>query len=96
MSLINREALLRKQRSYYDYNGEKVGVVRVSDIVEAPEIKPEPERRNGIWQIEFVLPNVPKLWIWTCSECGYRNHNEYAPRNNFYCPNCGAYMGGEQ
>ena len=91
MSLINREALLRKQRSYYDYNGEKVGVVRVSDIVEAPEA----ERKTGIWQIELVPPNIPKHWIWICSSCGYKNHNEYAPRNHFYRPNCGAYMGNE-
>ena len=37
MSLINREELLKHQRTYYDYNGEKIGVVRVTDIVEAPD-----------------------------------------------------------
>ena len=39
VSLINREDLLRKQAITYDYNGFKLGIVRVSDIVEAPEVK---------------------------------------------------------
>lgn len=39
MDLIDRDELLKKQTTYYDYNGEKVGVVRVSDIVEAHEVE---------------------------------------------------------
>ena len=43
MDLIDRGELLKHQTVYYDYNGEKIGVVRVSDIVEAPGVEAPPK-----------------------------------------------------
>ena len=43
MDLIDRKELLKHQTVYYDYNGEKIGVVRVSDIVEAQAVEQPPK-----------------------------------------------------
>lgn len=66
MSLINREDLLKKQCSYYDYNGEKIGVVRVSDIVEMPSA--EPERKTVLISSQ---PTVDAVQVIRCKNCKY-------------------------
>ena len=36
--LIDKEELLKKQAITYDYNGYKVGIIKVTDVAEAPEV----------------------------------------------------------
>ena len=38
MRLIDKEELLKKQAITYDYNGYKVGIIKVTDVAEAPEV----------------------------------------------------------
>lgn len=50
----------------------------------------QPERKTGRW-INKNGNIVSPFWErYECSVCGARSDNY------FYCPNCGAYMGGEQ
>lgn len=58
---------------------------------------PQPERKKGEWIRKST-------WMWTCSCCGsdnayaYKADDAYEPTvlQDFYCPNCGAQMEGEE
>lgn len=52
----------------------------------------EPKRKAGRW-----LPdNRPGGGFWMCSECKFPSEAFAANVLYKFCPNCGAYMGGEQ
>ena len=53
---------------------------------------PTAEPRKGKWERHYSRPNVYADLLWHCSECGYRNSEDYAPVYHHYCPNCGARM----
>ena len=60
------------------------------DVYDAPTI--EPERKTGQW-----LPdNRPGGGFWVCSCCKFPSEAFAANVLYKFCPNCGAYMGGEQ
>lgn len=60
------------------------------DVNSAPTIKPE--RKTGRW-----LPdNRPGGGFWVCSECKFPSEAFAANVLYKFCPNCGAYMEGEQ
>ena len=52
----------------------------------------EEEQRTGRWERHYSRPNVYADLFWHCSECGYKNNNDYAPTYHKFCPNCGAKM----
>lgn len=67
----------------------------VNILQELPSAKPE--RKEGHW--------IRKSnWMWTCSCCDKDNTYAYVADDageptvlqDFFCPNCGAKMGGEQ
>jgi len=59
----------------------------------------EPERKKGKW-----IRKSAGDWMWTCSYCGkddayaYSADDAHEPTvlQDFFCPNCGADMRGEQ
>lgn len=53
---------------------------------------PTAEPRKGKWERHYSRPNVYADLFWHCSECGYKNDENYAPVYHHYCPNCGARM----
>lgn len=66
-----------------------------SAIENAPTI--EPERKKGRWIMAVGTSGIRRS---KCSECGkYYPHDPEFPFNvpseYNYCPNCGAYMGGD-
>ena len=48
--------------------------------------------RHGHWERHFSRPNVYADMFWHCSECGYKNENQWANKYHNYCPCCGAKM----
>ena len=62
----------------------------VEDLIEnAPTIE---ERKTGKWERHYSRQNVYADLYWHCSECGYRNDNQYANVYHKFCSNCGARM----
>ena len=55
--------------------------------------KAEAHSRTGKWERHYSRPNVYADLFWHCSECGYKNDENYAPVYHHFCPNCGAKMG---
>lgn len=53
---------------------------------------PTAEPRKGKWERHYSRPNVYADLFWHCSECGYKNDENYAPVYHHFCPNCGARM----
>lgn len=51
----------------------------------------QPERKNGEWTIDEDCEGKSRTV--TCNLCGYEEFNWHNPN---FCPNCGAYMRGEQ
>ena len=48
--------------------------------------------KKGKWERHYSRPNVYADLFWHCSECGYKNDENYAPVFHHFCPNCGARM----
>lgn len=65
------------------------GRVEWEDIVNAPTIDTV---KHGRWERHYFRPNVFADLYWHCSECGYKNGNQWANRYHKYCPTCGAKM----
>ena len=62
----------------------------VEDLIDsAPTI--EPERKTGRW-----VEDPSGCGFWICSACGFVSEASGANLLYKFCPNCGAYMGGEQ
>ena len=88
--LIGRQAAIDALCHVDEYNVRSIAAIR-----NLPSV--QPERKRGKWNITDAYPhNV------YCSECNTRFAQTHwavwedgsLPRN--FCPNCGAYMGGEQ
>ena len=62
-----------------------------SVLFEFPTIEAQPER-TGKWERHYSRPNVYADLYWHCSECGYKNDDQYANVHHKFCPNCGARM----
>lgn len=63
------------------------------DMADAPIVLlPTAEPRKGKWERHYSRPNVYADLFWHCSECGYKNDENYAPVYHHFCPNCGARM----
>lgn len=45
--------------------------------------------KHARWERHYSRPNVFADLYWHCSECGYKNGNQWAHRFHKYCPNCG-------
>ena len=95
--LINRQYAIATAISgrTREIDGERW--IRTSEVRESLKCCPsaQPERKEGRW--------VRKSnWMWTCSCCGKDNAYAYAADDaceptvfqDFFCPNCGAKMGG--
>lgn len=52
----------------------------------------EPKRKKGEWERHYSRPNVYADLYWHCSECGYKNDDQYANVYHHFCPNCGSDM----
>ena len=63
---------------------------RDSLIVAVRKAFAEPKR--GKWERHYSRPNVYADLFWHCSECGYKDSENYAPVYHHFCPNCGAKM----
>ena len=96
MRLIDADALIARCGSWYTEEGTEEGFIgTLKNIVDMmPTI--EPERKKGKWECHYSRPNVYEDLYWHCSECGYKNDNQYANVYHKFCPNCGADMRGEQ
>ena len=66
---------------------------RREDIAAMPTI--EPERKKGKWERHYSRPNVYADLYWHCSECGYKNDDQYANIYHKFCPRCGSDMRGD-
>lgn len=53
-----------------------------------------PERKKGKWERHYSRPNVYADLYWHCSECGYKNDDQYANIYHNFCPACGSDMRG--
>lgn len=53
---------------------------------------PTAEPRKGKWERHYSRSNVYADLFWHCSECGYKNDENYAPVYHHFCPSCGARM----
>lgn len=73
-----------------DYDDGDYFAVSIAQIQNAPTI--EPERKKGEWIRHYSRPNVYADSYWHCTECGYKNDNQYANVYHKFCPNCGADM----
>jgi len=60
-------------------------------IKQLPPIQP----KRGKWERHYSRPNVYADLFWHCSECGYKDIENYAPVYHHFCTNCGAKMDGE-
>ena len=70
---------------------EKIVHLLNERIKPLPNIKPEPPRKTGQW-----LPdNRPGGGFWVCSECKFPSEAFAANVLYKFCPNCGAFMGGD-
>lgn len=75
------------------------GVDDFKKIIRAISRTPTADVRENVharWERHWSRPNVFADLFWHCSNCGYKNDNDYSPRYHHFCPNCGAYMIGEQ
>lgn len=54
------------------------------------------QQRTGRWERHYYRPNVYADLYWHCSECGYKNDDQYANVYHKFCPNCGARMEMEE
>ena len=63
-------------------------------VIETIRELPSAEPRKGKWERHYSRPNVYADLFWHCSECGYKNDENYAPVYHHFCPNCGARMEG--
>lgn len=55
------------------------------------------KQKTGHWNLNFSLGWIEDKNIWKCSECGYSTQTDiYTNLKWKYCPNCGAYMRGEE
>lgn len=61
-------------------------------VIETIRELPSAEPRKGKWERHYSRPNVYADLFWHCSECGYKNDENYAPVYHHFCPNCGARM----
>ena len=48
--------------------------------------------KRGRWERHYTRPNVYADLFWHCSECGYKDSENYAPVYHHFCPQCGAKM----
>ena len=60
------------------------------NVIETIRDVPTAEPKKGKWERHYSRPNVYADLFWYCSECGYKNDENYAPVYHHYCPNCGA------
>lgn len=65
--------------------------MQVGEIIS--NISIEPERKMGRWAEHYSHEDGERDGV-ECSEC--RTHYYFGGQLMNYCPNCGAYMGGEQ
>lgn len=62
------------------------------NVIDTIRELPSAEPRKGKWERHYSRPNVYADLFWHCSECGYKNDENYAPVYHHFCPNCGARM----
>ena len=97
MRLIDADALTRKWQAVLDEKADEKGTVAyltfelfIDRLKEEPTIETEP--RRGRW--ESIDDNS-----WRCSVCRRENcyaYDELSKRfTDYYCPNCGAKMDGD-
>ena len=87
--------LSEKTRKYGgDHSGyDTMMMYEIQDTIEnLPPIQP----KKGRWERHYSRPNVYADLFWHCSECGYKDSENYAPVYHHFCPNCGAKMEGGQ
>ena len=83
MRLVDADALIA-------YCDKKWIPLNVNAVNAQPTI--EPERKTGQW-----LPdNRPGGGFWVCSCCKFPSEAFAANVLYKFCPNCGAYMGGDE
>lgn len=97
MRAIDADALIRKAQIEAKGMDEPFGsnfAVYVEWLIDKmPTI--EPEWKKGKWERHYSRPNVYADLYWHCSECGYKNDDQYANIYHKFCPNCGADMRGD-
>lgn len=69
---------------------------RYCDVIKRTLEEAKQERKTGRW-IDAVIPNDNGgLPVQVCDQCNTFFPLAYTGGGHRYCPNCGAYMGGEQ
>lgn len=92
--LISRQAAIKQillcenHDMEHDFEFNEGLIVAVNAVEELPTAEP----RKGKWERHYSRPNVYADLFWHCSECGYKNDENYAPVYHHFCPNCGAKM----
>lgn len=81
----------------YDHKdeAEKYNIISPSSVVFGLPSALQ-ERKTGTWKRHYSRPNVYADLYWHCSECGYKNDDQYANKYHKFCPNCGAEMDGSE
>ena len=69
-----------------------MAMIRVEDVVRILNEQPTIQPKRGKWERHYSRPNVYADLFWHCSECGYKDSDNYAPVYHHFCPNCGAKM----
>lgn len=97
MRAIDADELIEDIQYYIDEAGWSIGhneALRwcIEFIEHAPNIKPD--RKTGKWERHYSRPNVYADLYWHCSECGYKNDDQYANIYHNFCPACGSDMRG--
>ena len=90
---IKKDELLKFKANVYDEDGHVLYAVPTGCILAMPPADVMPVR-HGRWIDAYtdIEPN-PMFMYGICSECGFEQGiSKYLN----YCPNCGAYMRGEE
>ena len=76
-----------------EYKMELLGMITAIGIACEKELSIEPERKTGKWEV-YKAPDKYHCGLVKCPFCGEEIIAEADEYN--YCPNCGAYMRGEE
>lgn len=100
---VSRQAAIDALNEYFDRIGKlkrrglTKGEKAISlDTVGTIKTLPPAEPKRGKWERHYSRPNVLADLFWHCSECGYKDIENYAPVYHHFCTNCGADMRGEE
>ena len=88
---ISRQAVIT-QLSHNKNKGDDEWELAVENDIQTVWQLPPIQPKRGKWERHYSRPNVLADLFWHCSECGYKDSENYAPVYHHFCTNCGADM----